>query len=92
MLEFMRSCGFVLFASEGTIGHETDWRTRAAGEILQSLHRTIVRKQELSQKTKLSIHQSILFQPSPIVMSDGSSIKERDRGDKQPRWIFSGIP
>lgn len=51
----------VLFTSEGVLELEVDRRIRAAGAVLQSLHRTVVMKRELSKKAKLSIYRSIFI-------------------------------
>ena len=53
--EFLRS----LFTSEGTMEREIVRIIGAAWAVLRSRYRTTVTKRELSQKAKLSIHQSI---------------------------------
>ena len=49
---------WVLFTSEGMMGHEIDQRVGAADAVLHALHRMVVTKRELSQKAKLSIYWS----------------------------------
>ena len=49
----------VLFTSEGRTEKEISRRIGAAGAVLQSLCRTVVTKQELSQKAKLSVYRAI---------------------------------
>jgi len=47
----------VLFTSEGRMEREIDGRIAAASAVLRALHRPVVAKKELSQKTKLSIYR-----------------------------------
>ncbi|KAK3511322.1 hypothetical protein QTP70_000380 [Hemibagrus guttatus] len=49
----------VLFTSEGRMDHEIDRWIGAAAAVMRSMYRSVVVKKELSQKTKLSIYQSI---------------------------------
>ncbi|XP_054621698.1 uncharacterized protein vopp1b isoform X1 [Dunckerocampus dactyliophorus] len=49
----------VLFTSEGRMEREIDKRIGAASAVMQTLHRSVVVKRELSQKAKLSIYWSI---------------------------------
>ncbi|KAK0136262.1 hypothetical protein N1851_027842 [Merluccius polli] len=49
----------VLFTSEGRMEREINRRIGAASAVMRTLHRSVVVKRELSQKTKLSIYQSI---------------------------------
>ena len=46
---------------------ETDLRVGAAGAVLHALHRTVVTKMGLSQKTKFSIYWSV-FVPTLMVV------------------------
>ncbi|TKS65499.1 putative uncharacterized transposon-derived protein [Collichthys lucidus] len=49
----------VLFTSEGRMEREIDWQIGAASAVMQTLHRSVAVKKELSRKAKLSIYQSI---------------------------------
>ena len=68
----------VLFSSEGTMEREMGRRIGAAGAVLQSLYRTVVRKRELSQKAKLSVYQAI-FVPTLTYGHEGWVMTERTR-------------
>ncbi|KAK3565347.1 hypothetical protein QTP86_007134 [Hemibagrus guttatus] len=49
----------VLFTSDGRMESEIDRRTSAAAAVMRSMYRSVVVKEELSRKAKLSIYQSI---------------------------------
>ena len=68
----------VLFTSEGTMEQEIGRRIGAAGEVLQSLYRTVVTKRELSQKAKLSIYRSV-FVPTLTYGHERWVMTERTR-------------
>ena len=60
----------VLFTSEGRLEREIDRQIGATSVVMQTLHRSVVVKRELSRKAKLSIYQSI-FLPALTIMSFG---------------------
>ncbi|KAK5873269.1 hypothetical protein PBY51_018325 [Eleginops maclovinus] len=68
----------VLFSSEGTMEREMGRRIGAAGAVLQSFYRTVVRKRELSQKAKLSVYRAI-FVPTLTYGHEGWVRTERTR-------------
>ncbi|KAK3573226.1 hypothetical protein QTP86_015140, partial [Hemibagrus guttatus] len=49
----------VLFTSEGRMDREIDRQIGAAAAVMRSMYRSVVVKEELSRKAKLSIYQSI---------------------------------
>ena len=73
---------WVLFTSEGMMGHEIDQRVGAADAVLHALHRMVVTKRELSQKAKLSIYWSN-FVPTLIYGHERWVMTERMRSQVQ---------
>ncbi|TWW77405.1 hypothetical protein D4764_12G0007950 [Takifugu flavidus] len=71
----------VLFTSEGRMEQEIDRRIGAASTVMQTLHRSVVVKRELSRKAKLSIYRPI-FVPT---LTYGHELWETP-GKTQTRW------
>jgi len=69
----------VLFTSEGKMEKEINRRTGAAAAVEQALHRTVLVKRELSQKTKLSIYWSVYFS-NPHLWSQTLGHDRKNRG------------
>lgn len=56
-----------LLMNNSRMKQEKDWRKSASSLVTRTLLRSVVVKNELSQKAKLSTYWSIYVQPSPIV-------------------------
>ncbi|TKS65587.1 NLR family CARD domain-containing protein 3 CARD15-like protein [Collichthys lucidus] len=85
----------VLFTSEGRMEREIDRRISAASAVMQTLHRSVVVKEEMSQKVKLSIYQSIYVPTLTYDRVRSSAIREELRVEplllrierNQLRWL-----
>ena len=77
---------WVLFMSEGMMGHEINRRVLAAGAVLHVLHHTIVTKRELSWKVKPSIFVPTLTRAPPWGGVPGTPTGKRPRGRPRTRW------
>ena len=80
-VEKFKSLG-VAFTSDERQDHELDTRTGKAGAVMQALHYSVVMKQKLSKKAKLSILKTVFV---PILTYDHESwgMTERVRSQVQ---------
>ena len=80
---------WVLFMSEGMMGHAIDWRVGAVGVVLHALHHTVVTKRELTQKAKLSIYRSVFVPTLTYGENEIAGTSGRNRFSLQGGW---GLP